>query len=136
MPPAAERSTYVLFSSLALILLFALWEPMGGVVWTLSASWAIAAAYGLYAIGWLLVLYSTFAINHFDLFGLRQVNIHFKDQPRPPLNFVKRAMYKYIRHPIQSGVMIGIWATPLMTHTQIILSLGFTAYIFIGLWFD
>ena len=75
-------------------------------------------------------------INHFDLFGLRQVYGHFTNQPLARLKFVKRAMYRFTRHPIQTGVLIGVWVTPNMTATQIVLSIGFTIYIFIGLWFE
>ena len=76
------------------------------------------------------------SINHFDLFGLQQVYLNFKQRPEPEIHFVKRAMYAYIRHPIQTGVLIGVWATPNMTMTHIGLSIGFTVYIFIGLWFE
>lgn len=96
----------------------------------------VIALWSLFCFSWVFLLGATFAINHFDLFGLRQVFLYYKQQPRPPINFVKRAMYAYIRHPIQTGVLIGVWATPRMTVTQLILSIGFTVYIFIGLWFE
>lgn len=136
IPEPAERPTYVLVAGVTSILLTGLWINTPGTIWAAEGSWVVYGLLAFFWFGWTLTFASTFAINHFDLFGLRQVYVHFKDQPRPPLNFVKRAMYKYIRHPIQTGVMIGIWATPLMTNTQIILSLGFTAYIFTGLWFE
>ena len=136
IPEPADRPTYVLVAGITSLLMTGLWINIPGVIWTAEGSLIIYALLGVFWFGWAFTFASTFAINHFDLFGLRQVYIHFREQPRPPLTFVKRAMYKYIRHPIQTGVMIGIWATPLMTNTQIILSLRFTAYIFTGLWFE
>lgn len=136
IPEPAERATYILVSGITSILLTGYWMTVPGTVWQINSSAGIYILWGLFAFGWVFLLAATFAINHFDLFGLRQVYLNFKNQPRAKLNFVKRAMYKYIRHPIQTGILIGIWATPLMTKTQIILSFGFTAYIFIGLWFE
>ena len=136
IPEAAERSTYVLIAGVTSILMTGFWLDVPGTIWSIEDNWIMYALLGGFWFGWAFLLAATFAINHFDLFGLRQVYVHFKDQPRPPLNFVKRAMYKYIRHPIQTGVMMGIWVTPVMTQTQIVLSLGFTAYIFVGLWFE
>lgn len=136
IPEPAERATYVLVAGVTSVLMTGFWIAVPGTVWAIEGNLAMYLLLGTFWFGWAFLLAATFAINHFDLFGLRQVYVHFKDQPRPPLNFVKRAMYKYIRHPIQTGVMLGIWATPLMTKTQIILSLGFTAYIFVGLWFE
>jgi len=136
IPEPAERATYILVSGLTSILLTGFWMQVPGEVWNMQGN---IVAYGLLALfwfGWAFLLASSFAINHFDLFGLRQVYLAFKNQPRQPLKFVKRAMYKYIRHPIQTGVLVGIWATPLMTMTQIVMSIGFTVYIFIGLWFE
>ena len=136
IPTAAERSTYILISGLTSVALIGYWQPIEGVVWNFTAAPLIYLLWGLFVFGWAFLLAATFAINHFDLFGLRQVYLNFKNQPTPPLKFVKRAMYKYIRHPIQTGVLIGVWATPYMTMTHIILSIGFTLYIFIGLWFE
>lgn len=136
IPEPAERATYILFAGMTSIVLSGYWMITPGNVWSIDASWARYLLWGVFWFGWAFLLAATFAINHFDLFGLRQVYMNFKNQPRAPLTFVKRAMYKYIRHPIQTGVLIGIWATPLMTKTQIILSIGFTAYIFVGLWFE
>jgi protein-S-isoprenylcysteine O-methyltransferase Ste14 len=136
IPEPSERATYVLVAGLTSIALVGYWQIVPGQVWNLGGAPLVYILWGLFIFGWVFLLAATFAINHFDLFGLRQVYINFKNQPRPPLTFVKRAMYKYIRHPIQTGVLIGIWATPFMTMTQIILSIGFTVYIFIGLWFE
>ena len=136
IPEAAERSTYVLVAGLTSIVLTGYWQNVDGFVWQFEQSLLVTLLWSIFVFGWVFLLAATFAINHFDLFGLRQVYFHYKNLPRPPLNFVKRAMYKYVRHPIQTGVLIGVWATPVMSNTQIILSLGFTAYIFIGLWFE
>lgn len=136
IPEPAERATYVLVAGITSILLSGYWMNIPGTIWAIESNWAGYLLIGIFWFGWVFLLAATFAINHFDLFGLRQVYVHFKNQPRPPLNFVKRAMYKYIRHPIQTGVMIGIWATPTMTNTQLILSIGFSVYIFVGLWFE
>jgi len=136
IPEPAERATYVLVAGITSIILTGYWMNIAGNVWSIKSGWGTYGLLGIFWFGWAFLLAATFAINHFDIFGLRQAFIHFKDQPRPPLKFVKRAMYKYIRHPIQTGVLIGIWATPSMTNTQIILSVGFTVYIFVGLWFE
>ena len=136
IPEPAERSTYVLISGLTSIALIGFWKTVPGMIWQIEATAIVYALWGLFAFGWVFLLTATFAINHFDLFGLRQVFLNFRDQPRPPLEFTKQLMYRYVRHPIQTGVLIGIWATPAMSMTQISLSLGFTAYIFVGLWFE
>ena len=136
IPAAAERSTYVLVAGITSVLLIALWKNIPGVIWNIGSAPLAFALWGLFIFGWVFLLASTFAINHFDLFGLRQAYLNFKNRPQPPLKFVKRAMYRYIRHPIQTGVLIGVWATPMMSQTQICLSIGFTLYIFIGLWFE
>jgi protein-S-isoprenylcysteine O-methyltransferase Ste14 len=106
------------------------------VLWSVANDGIAIFLWGLFAFGWAYLLAATFAINHFDLFGLRQVYLYFRNQPRSPLRFVKTAMYRFSRHPIQTGVLIGVWATPEMTMTQLPLSVGFTVYIFVGLWFE
>ncbi len=136
IPEAAERATYVLVAGITSAALIGFWQNVPGQVWLIESGGLAYAIWAIFALGWVFLLAATFAINHFDLFGLRQVFMNFRQQPRPPLSFVKRAMYKYVRHPIQTGVLIGIWATPSMTITQIVLSIGFTLYIFIGLWFE
>ena len=136
IPEAAERSTYVLIAGLTSIALTGYWQNIDGYLWQLESGNLATILWVIFAFGWVFLLASTFAINHFDLFGLRQVYFNLKKQERPPLNFVKRAMYAYIRHPIQTGVLIGVWVTPIMSVTQVILSIGFTAYIFIGLWYE
>jgi methanethiol S-methyltransferase len=136
VPEPTERPTYVLAAGVTSFLLIGYWQHVPGQLWQVENSGVVYAVWGIFAFGWAFLLASTFAINHFDLFGLRQVYLNFKGQPRPPLSFTKQLMYKYIRHPIQTGVLIGVWATPSMSMTQIPLSVGFTAYILVGLWFE
>jgi len=136
IPEAAERPTYVLIAGITSFGLVGFWQIVPGVLWSMSHPAMVYLLWGLFAFGWTYTLISTFAINHFDLFGLRQVYMNFVNRPRPPLEFTKRAMYRFTRHPIQTGVLIGVWATPEMTFTHLVLSAGFTVYIFIGLWFE
>ena len=136
IPEPAERSTYVLLAGITSVLLVGYWQSLPGHIWHIQSEAISIMVRGLALFGWTFLLASTFAINHFDLFGLRQVYLNFKNQPRPPLQFTERMMYRFIRHPIQTGVLIGIWATPSMSTTHLLLSLGFTAYIAIGLWFE
>lgn len=128
VPPPAERSTYVLLSSLALLLLFWQWRPLGGVVWELDGAWRVAA-YTLFACGWLIVLLTTFLIDHFDLFGLRQVWLHFRGRPARPLSFTTPGPYKLVRHPLYVGWLVAFWATPVMTAAHLMFAVGTTVYI-------
>ncbi len=115
LPQAAERSTYVLASSLALILLFWQWSPLGGVIWEIENPTGRAVMYGAFGFGFLLVLYTTFLINHFDLFGLRQVWLYLLGRDYTSLNFVTPGPYRLIRHPLYLGWFFAFWATPTMT---------------------
>ncbi len=136
VPQSAERSTYVLFSSIALIALFAGWQPLGGVVWSVQQPVGVALLYGLYFAGWLLVLYSTFLINHFDLFGLRQVWLQFRRQPYTPLPFRTPWLYRRVRHPLYVGWLLAFWATPSMTLTHLLFALVTTLYILVAIQFE
>lgn len=133
IPQAAERSTYTLFSSLALIVLFAYWQPMGGVIWDIGSPLGQAAMYVLFGFGWSLVLVSTFLINHFDLFGLRQVWLEFRGRPYTPLQFDMPGPYKLVRHPLYVGWLFAFWATPTMTVAHLVFALMTTAYILIAI---
>ena len=136
IPKAAERATYVLLSGLALIALCVFWQPAAGVVWDVQLPAARLALTGLQLVGWTILLSATFMINHFELFGLQQAFYFFKDATEPKEVFRERLLYKVVRHPIQLGVLLGIWATPTMTVSHAMLSVGFTLYILIGLFFE
>lgn len=132
----AERSTYVLFSSLALILLFALWQPIGIVIWNVQQPVLWYLLIGVGAAGWLLVLVTTFLINHFDLFGLRQVWLYLRKQPYRPLSFVMPGPYKLVRHPLYVGWLLAFWSTTTMTLAHLVFALLTTAYILIAIRFE
>jgi methanethiol S-methyltransferase len=129
VPEAVERSTYVLFSSLALLILFRYWKPLGGVVWTTDDAAARAVLYAVFAAGWVLVLAATVQINHFDLFGLRQVWLYFRGRPYTRLRFSTPALYKVVRHPLYLGWLLVFWATPTMTFAHLVFAAALTAYI-------
>jgi protein-S-isoprenylcysteine O-methyltransferase Ste14 len=133
IPEAAERSTYVLMSSLALILLFLFWEPMGGVVWHVENPLGRALLYTGFAFGWLTVLVTTFLINHFDLFGLRQVWKFFRRQRYTSLRFVTPGPYKLVRHPLYVGWLFAFWCTPHMTVAHLVFAVLTTVYILIAI---
>jgi len=133
VPQPAERSTYVLASSLALILLFWQWRPLGGVVWDIQSPAGRALMYAGFAFGWGLVLVTTFLINHFDLFGLRQVWLHLLGRPYEPLPFKMPFLYKIVRHPLYVGWFFAFWSTPTMTATHLLFAVATTAYILIAI---
>lgn len=133
VPKPIERSTYVLFSSIALIALFAHWQPLGGVVWGVTDPTGQAVLWGVFALGWLLVLVSTFLINHFDLFGLRQVWLYLIGKPYTALPFKTPLFYRYVRHPLYVGWFLAFWATPTMTVTHLVFALATTAYILLAI---
>jgi protein-S-isoprenylcysteine O-methyltransferase Ste14 len=133
VPESAERSTYTLFSSLALIALFAFWQPMGGVIWNVDSPLGRTLLYSAFAFGWGLILLSTFLINHFDLYGLRQVWLQLLGKPYTPLMFKTPALYRYVRHPLYVGWLIAFWATPTMTVAHLVFALMTTAYILVAI---
>jgi protein-S-isoprenylcysteine O-methyltransferase Ste14 len=133
IPQEAERSTYILFASAALILLYVLWEPLGGVVWQTQSPIAEATLYGICAFGWSLVLVSTFLINHFDLFGLRQVWLQLRRRPYKPVPFRTPMLYRYVRHPLYVGLLLAFWSTPSMTITHLVFAIATTLYILIAI---
>jgi protein-S-isoprenylcysteine O-methyltransferase Ste14 len=136
VPEPVERSTYVLFSSLALILLFWKWQPLGGVVWSVDGMAERLALNTLYALGWITILVATFLINHFDLFGLRQVWLYLVGKPYTGLPFATPGLYRYVRHPLYVGWFLVFWAAPVMTVTHLIFAVATTAYILIAIQFE
>jgi protein-S-isoprenylcysteine O-methyltransferase Ste14 len=133
VPAPIERSTYVLTSSLLLALLFWQWRPMPDVVLEMKQPVMVMAAWGAFAGGWLMVLVSTFLIDHFDLVGLRQVYRFATGQPDAPSSFRTPGLYRMIRHPIMLGFLIVFWATPVMTWGHLLFAGMATAYILIGI---
>jgi protein-S-isoprenylcysteine O-methyltransferase Ste14 len=136
VPTPAERSTYVMFTNLALILLFWQWRPMGGVIWEVQDPIARGIWHGFYAGGWLIVLGTTFLINHFDLFGLRQVWLYLHAKPYTAVGFKMPGPYKVVRHPLYVGWLIAFWATPTMTIAHLVFAVGMTLYILIAIRFE
>jgi len=136
VPEVAERSTYVLLSNVALGILFVFWQPMGGVVWEVSSEVGRVLIYGAFATGWVILLVSTFLINHFDLFGLRQVWLQLLGRPYAPLEFRTRLLYRLVRHPLYVGWLLGFWATPTMTSAHLVFALTSTVYILVAIWFE
>jgi len=136
IPPPIERSTYVLFSSAALLVLFWRWEPMGSVIWNVENHTGQVLLYLLYAAGWLTVLVSTFLINHFDLFGLRQVWLYLRGFPYTPLGFRTPGPYRIVRHPLYVGWLLVFWSAPLMTVAHLVFAIATTAYILLAIQFE
>jgi len=135
VPRSVERSTYVLLASLALALLFWQWRPLPATVW--QAHGAVATAlWILFALGWLIVLLATFMINHFDLFGLRQVYLRLTGAAYTNVEFKTKGFYRFIRHPIMAGFLIAFWATPHMTVGHLLFAAATTGYIFIGIFLE
>ena len=136
IPEQAERSTYVLLSSLCLILLVWQWQPMGGFIWRIEEPLAKTILTVLFIIGWWIVLISTFMINHFDLFGLRQVWFYFLGKKYEPLQFRIPFFYKYVRHPLYLGWLIAFWATPVMSAAHLLFAVLTTGYILTAIKFE
>ena len=129
IPAAAERSTYVLCSSLLLIALFAFWQPIGGVIWNVTNPMVRNAINVVFGLGFALVFVATLLINHFDLFGLRQVALYLARKPYTYLEFRTPLFYRYVRHPLYVGWLIAFWATPTMTGAHLLFALLTSAYI-------
>jgi len=133
VPKSVERSTYVLFSSLTLILLFWQWRPIPTIVWQIDHSQIAMAVTGLWLIGWVIVFTSTFLINHFELFGLHQVANNLSGRQMPTPRFRTPLYYKFVRHPIYLGFIIAFWAAPTMSIGHLLFAAVTTAYIFVGI---
>ncbi len=135
--PVVERSTFVVATCVVLALLYRLWMPIPTpVVWSVDSTAAAAVLWGLFGLGWVLLLVSSFLIDHFELFGLRQVYAHLIGRPMPETQFKTPLLYRYVRHPIYVGVLLGVWSTPVMTAGHLLFALGSTAYILAGIGFE
>lgn len=136
IPKPAMRSLYVLCASLALIWLFWQWRPIGGSVWGFSEGWLFLGLQALFWIGWAMVFLSTFLIDHFDLFGLRQVYLYLRARTYKPVAFKKPVVYRYTRHPLMLSILIAFWSTPQMSVDHFLFAAGMSFYILIGIRFE
>ena len=131
-----ERSTFVLFSAIALTCLMVFWQPLGGSIWLVTNETAVFVIYSIYAFGWLFLVSATFLINHFELFGLQQVYQNQTGRVQSPDTFKTPLLYKLVRHPIYTGMLILLWATPTMTISHLVFAIGATGYIVVGTYFE
>jgi protein-S-isoprenylcysteine O-methyltransferase Ste14 len=136
VPRSVERSTYVLFASLALLLMYWQWRAIPTPVWSITDSVGVIALQAVFWSGFAIVLISTFLISHFELFGLYQVIARFRNREMPAATFHTPLFYRYVRHPIYLGFILAFWATPTMTAGHLLFAIATTGYILIGIWFE
>jgi len=138
VPPAAERSIYVLFASIALLILFWFWQPIGKNIWMVppTMAWLSTLLWVLFWVGFGIVLVSTFLINHFELFGVQQVANNLAGRAMPAPRFRTPLFYHFVRHPIYLGFIVAFWAAPVMTVGHLLFAAVTTAYIFVGIWLE
>ncbi|WGL15868.1 isoprenylcysteine carboxylmethyltransferase family protein [Microbulbifer bruguierae] len=134
-PAATVRSSYVLATGVYLLPMLYFWSPMPAVVWASEGALS-GLLLAVFALGWGILFAATFTIDHFELFGLRQAWQFLRQQPLTAPKFVQRGLYRYIRHPIMTGMLIGIWSLPVMTVEKLVMAFALTAYVFIGLIFE
>jgi methanethiol S-methyltransferase len=132
VPPSIERSTFVLLASAALLLIYWQWRTIPTVIWDLRQPVGRVALWGLFWLGWAIVIASTFVINHFDLFGLRQVYLAWRGEPYTEIDFKIPSLYRLVRHPMMLGLVIAFWAAPTMTAGHLLFAIGTTGYIVIA----
>jgi methanethiol S-methyltransferase len=136
VPEPAERSFYVLMASFALIILMAYWRPIGGTVWSVTNPVGEAVLWGLFGLGWAIVLVSTFLLNHFELFGLQQAWLHLRGRQAEPHQLRQPLFYKWVAHPLYSGFFLAFWATPRMSYGHLLLAAGVSAYMLIAIRYE
>ena len=136
IPRSAERSTYLLLSGIIMALICLYWQPVSGVLWQIESQPGRIVLISIYIIGWTVPVLASFMINHFELFGLQQVYLNLVNKPEPPPHFTERAFYKFVRHPIQLGTLAGIWSTPTMSMTHLMLSVCLTVYVLASLKYE
>jgi len=136
VPEVAQRSTYTLLSAFFLTLIMYFWMPIEGTLWHFESGMLFWLLSALYVVGWSVATLATFQIDHFELFGLHQIWRYLKKLPEPESHFSEKGFYRYVRHPIQAGTMVGLWSTPSMSVGHLLFSLTFTLYIFIGLYYE
>jgi methanethiol S-methyltransferase len=136
VPAPVERSSYILLVSISLLLLMSLWQPLGGVVWTVTGQAGKGFLLFFFFLGWSLVFLSTFLYNHFGLFGLRQVWEFYNDRPHEATAFRTSFFYRFVRHPLYSGFLLAAWCAPVMTVSHLLLAIVCTAYILVTIQFD
>ncbi|HEU4782450.1 MAG TPA: NnrU family protein [Ktedonobacterales bacterium] len=136
IPPVMERSLYVLIASCILLAMFWCWQPISGVIWQIDGPPIRSIVYGVCLAGWVIVVLSTFQIDHFELFGLRQMWQALRHQSPRPAEFKRPFLYRIVRHPMMVGFLVVFWATPTMTVDRLVLALGMTIYILVGISFE
>jgi protein-S-isoprenylcysteine O-methyltransferase Ste14 len=136
VPEPAERSVYVLMASAALIILFSLWRPIEGTVWSVTNPIGATVLWALFGLGWGIVLLSTFLLNHFELFGLQQAWLHMRRRQAEPHQLRQPMLYKWVAHPLYSGFFLAFWATPQMSYGHLLLACGMSAYMLIAIGYE
>ncbi|MFT4939875.1 MAG: protein-S-isoprenylcysteine O-methyltransferase Ste14 [Paraglaciecola sp.] len=136
LPESAERATFCLGTSIALVIIVYYWVPMSGEIWNFSGTFSAHFIQAIGAAGWLVLLIASFQLDHFELFGLRQTFTPLIGKPMPESHFRTPGLYKIVRHPIQLGVLLGVWFVPESTLNHLVLAISMTFYIFVGLYFE